>query len=303
VSAALVFSVCGFWAFMFQPVGRAPLPGGKAAGVPVGLPVMKVRADKNVRLPLGSTGWTTVKGRVTLKGEKPDLAAMNKDVKAAIDAFRDREDCLAAPDDQKDQQTWRIGKKDGVANVFVWLAPPEGKYFEIDWDKKPWAKEVAINQPHCAYIPHAAVLFPGAYDPDNPRELKSSGQKFFVRNSAGFVHNTNWKGGDANPGDNKSIAPGAQIAPELRPDTDPIYLKCNVHGWMRGVVRVFDHPYATVTDMDGNYEIKGAPAGAELNIVVWHEAAGFGDKGKAGDKVTLEARKDNVHDYTISAPK
>jgi hypothetical protein len=264
-------------------------------------PKDKPKAGGKKKEELASTGWTTVKGKVTLKGDKPNIADLNKKVMEAIDAYKDKKDCLEAPEDQKDEQRWRFGQNNGVANVFVWLAPPEGKYFKIDWDKKPWPKEVVIDQPHCAFMPHAVALFPGADNPEKAGDFKSSDQKFIVKNSAKFNHNTNWKGGDANPGENKSIEAGGKIEPELKPDTAPVTLKCNVHGWMNGVVRVFDHPYATVTDKDGNYEIKNVPAGAELNIVVWHEEGGWGDKGKDGDKVTLEAGKDNVHDYTIKA--
>ncbi len=251
---------------------------------------------------LASTGTTTVKGRITLAGDKPNIDTLTADLNALVEKSQDKQHCLDAPPEQKGEQVWRFGQNNGVADVFVWLAPPEGKYFKIDWDKPTWPKEVVIDQPHCAFIPHAAVYFPGGYDPEHPKELKSSGQKFIIKNSSSFLHNTNWKGGDLNPGDNKPIAAGTQMEiKDLQPSPDPVLLKCNVHTWMNGVVRVFDHPYATVTDKDGNYEIKGVPAGAELNIVVWHEEAGFGNKGKDGDKVTLKAGEDNEHDYTVKA--
>jgi hypothetical protein len=260
--------------------------------------------EKKEKRLLASTGWATVKGRVTLKGDKPDIEALNKEMLKAIDANQDKNHCLSdkAPADQKEQQTWRIGKDNGVGNVFVWLEPPEGHYFKIDWDKKPWPKEVVIDQPHCAFLPHAVVHFPGAYDPDKPGELKPSGQKFVIKNSAAINHNTNWKGSEGvNDGNNKLIPARQQLTAELMPDPAPVMLRCDIHKFMSSVVRVFDHPYATVTDKDGRYQIKNAPAWAELRIVVWHEAAGYGNKGKEGDKVTLKEDKNNVHDYTIKA--
>ncbi len=258
------------------------------------------KPPKGAKEELASTGWTTIKGRVTLEGAKPDVTALNTELHAAMDANKqDGKYCLTAPDDEKNEQTWVLGKDNGLGNVFVWLAPPEGKVFKIDWDKKPWAKEVVIDQPYCAFVPHAAVYFPGAPEGKGD-ELKSSGQKFIIKNDAPMLHNTNWKGGDANPGDNKPIQPKGHIEPELKPDAEPVMLKCNVHPWMSGVVRVFDHPYAAVTDKDGNYEIKNVPAGAELRVVVWHESGAYGTKGgKDGDKVTLKAGEANSHDYTI----
>jgi hypothetical protein len=277
------------------PDWDAPAVGADAA------PMAPARG--NLLRPVASNGWATLKGRVTLKGDRPDIEAMNKALRAAMEANQDAKHCLNAPGGETEQQTWRLAKDGGVGNVFVWLEPPDGHYFKIDWDKKPWPKEVVIDQPHCAFVPHAAVHFPGAYAPEKPHDLKPSGQKFIVRNSAPINHNTAWRGGDANPGDNKLIPSKDNLVAELRPDPEPVLIKCNIHTFMSAVVRVFDHPYAAVTDKDGNYEIKNAPAGAELRVIVWHEAAGYGNKGKEGDKVTLKVGKDNFYYYTITASK
>jgi hypothetical protein len=263
----------------------------------------KPKAGKTKKEELASTGWTTVKGRITLEGDKPDVSALTKELVTAIEANKqDGKFCLEAPEDQKTEQTWRFGPNNGVGNVFVWLAPPDGKYFKIDWDKKPWAKDVGVDQPHCAFTPHAVTFFPGSYEGKD--ELKMSGQKFIIKNSSTILHNTNWKGGDANPGSNKVIASKTEldVTEDFKPDPSPVLLKCNVHGWMTGVVRVFDHPYSAVTKDDGSYEIKGVPAGADLNIVVWHESGAYGTKGgKDGEKVKLEAGKDNEFNNTIKA--
>ena len=42
-------------------------------------------------------------------------------------------------------------------------------------------------------------------------------------------------------------------------------LACNIHGWMKAYVRVFDHPYYAVTDEDGKFEIKLARVGAAIH--------------------------------------
>jgi hypothetical protein len=299
---ALPLLCCGGLTVVRLLRSDAPNPPQRAHGAGMAVVVEKVPARKNLPRPMPSTGWTTIRGRVRLEGDRPDIEGLNKAMLAAIDANRDRNHCLeGAAEDKWHQQTWRIGKDNGVGNVFVWLAPPNGQYFKVDLTKKTWPKEVVIDQPQCAFVPHAAVLFPGAYDPENPDELKPSGQMFIVRNSAPMNHTTQWQGGDANPGDNKIIPSKNVLVIDLKPEADPVILKCNIHPFMRGVLRVFDHPYAAVTDKDGNYNIEHVPADAELRIVVWHEKAGYGNKGEIGDKVTLEAGKDNVHDYTIKA--
>ena len=58
-----------------------------------------------------------------------------------------------------------------------------------------------------------------------------------------------------------------------------VNVNCNIHGWMKAYIRVFDHPYYAVTDDDGNFEIKMPPAG-KYHIFYWHDS-GWKD-GAAG---------------------
>ena len=59
---------------------------------------------------------------------------------------------------------------------------------------------------------------------------------------------------------------------------------------MSGYIRVFKHPYFAVTDEDGRFDIKGAPAG-KWNLVVWQENTGWVKGGKNGTPITIEADK------------
>ena len=69
---------------------------------------------------------------------------------------------------------------------------------------------------------------------------------------------------------------------DLKPDTLPITIECATHGWMKAYVRVFDHPYAALSDEDGKFEIPLAPAG-QYQLKVWHPYSGWlgGSKAKA----------------------
>jgi hypothetical protein len=254
--------------------------------------------------PLPFTGRGTLKGRVTLDGPPPsNLAEQTKKLQEAMKA-KDNAHCLTSvPPDHaadKEQQAWRIGKDKGVQNVFVWLKPPAGKFFKVDTEKKTWKDEVDLDQPYCAFEPHAFVLFPGYIDPANPKKTVTTGQKFVIKNSAKMNHNTHWTGGPENPGDNKIIPPGQTLSVELSPSPKEVDFKCDIHTWMRAYARVFDHPYAAVSDKDGNYEIKHVPTGAEVHIVTWHEAANFGEAGPNGKAVTLK-EGDNTQDFKIKA--
>jgi hypothetical protein len=51
-------------------------------------------------------------------------------------------------------------------------------------------------------------------------------------------------------------------------------ITCDTHAWMRGYVRVFDHPFFAVTDERGEFSIPDVPSGKYF-VKAWHEAAGI----------------------------
>jgi hypothetical protein len=115
------------------------------------------------------------------------------------------------------------------------------------------------------------------------------GQVLIGKNSAPIPHNMNWTGGADNPGNNKIIPAGTQIdIDDLVASPRPIIVSCNIHPWMRAYVRVFNHPYFAVTDADGKFEMKNAPAG-KYHIVMWHEGVGWVNGGKNGEAIEIPA--------------
>jgi len=58
-------------------------------------------------------------------------------------------------------------------------------------------------------------------------------------------------------------------------DKPEIFLqsKCSVHPWMGAYIAVMDHPYFSVTNEMGDFEIKNLPAGT-YTVEVWHEVLG-----------------------------
>ena len=49
-----------------------------------------------------------------------------------------------------------------------------------------------------------------------------------------------------------------------------IYIKCDVHPWMKSYISVFNHPYYSVTDDTGYYKIDNIPPGT-YEVIVWQE--------------------------------
>jgi hypothetical protein len=220
-------------------------------------------------------GWGTIKGQVVFSGAVPEQKPI-----AAIDNHQDKKNCLA--DGPVLDQDWVVNPKNkGVKWTFVWLQPAKaGGQTKLPIHPDLQAikqKEVAMDQPCCTFIPHALCM----------RE----GQVLMAKNSAPMPHNYKYGGNPAkNPGGNFLIPPKGQVPIQgLVVDRFPITVSCTIHPWMRAWVRVFDHPYFAVTDDNGNFEIKDAPAGA-CNLVVWHESVGWGTPGgKNGDPITIKA--------------
>ncbi|HEX5271253.1 MAG TPA: hypothetical protein VFW33_12220 [Gemmataceae bacterium] len=245
-------------------------------------------------------GKATIKGKIKFAGEKPNFKPEDDKLLAEMKA-KDEAHCVAGakPEDLQ-QQHWRIADDGGLQYVFVWIQPPDGKFFKIDPATLPadLTKDKVLDQPKCAFEPHAFVLFPKYRDPADPKKMKETGQKLVIKNSNQTAHNTDFSGGDDNPQKNNQIAPGSKIEQVFEPSAHEIDFKCTIHPWMNAYARAFDHPYATVTGKDGTYEIKDAPAGAEVHLVIWHELGGFGKDGKKGKAVTLK-EGDNTFDFEM----
>jgi hypothetical protein len=65
---------------------------------------------------------------------------------------------------------------------------------------------------------------------------------------------------------------------------------------MKGFAMVFDHPFEAVTKEDGVYEIKNAPAGAEVELVYWHESM---TRPEVLEKITLKDKDTTTKDLKI----
>lgn len=212
--------------------------------------------------------WGTVKGQVTWGGKE-----LPKPEKIAVD--KDKEHCLSKGDLFKEE--FVVSKNGGVKNVFVWLQ--KGNDFKAKLPIHPdlktvKGKDIVIDQPCCKFEPHALAI--------------RAGQKIIGKNSSPIAHNMKWAGGDENPGDNKLIPAGGKIEIVLEASKSPVIVECNIHPWMRGWVRVFNHPYFAVTDADGKFEIKNAPAG-KYNLVMWQEGVGWVNGGKTGQVIEIPA--------------
>ncbi|MBI3409517.1 MAG: hypothetical protein HY040_14345 [Planctomycetes bacterium] len=241
----------------------------------LGLGALLVLGDSFAQAQDGQ--WGTVKGRIVWGGKDiPEAKPI-----AAVDKSADKAACCKNGPVLSD--TWVVDKKSkGLKWTFVWLAPEQagGKVPIHPSLQKIEKKEVDMDQPACMFTPHAVGL----------RE----GQILLAKNSAAISHNYKWTGNPTTPNSGNAliVAGGSVKIDKLVADRLPIQVECNIHGWMRGWVRVFDHPYFAVTDANGNFELKNAPAG-KYRLMIWHGSGGWlgGAKGKNGQVITIPVGK------------
>jgi hypothetical protein len=222
--------------------------------------------------------WVTIKGQVVFPADKklPERAKLN--------VTQDKDHCLSKGD-ILDESVIVNGKNKGIKNVVVYLRPddttgkaefPKDKIFPDDAKRKP--AEVLIDQPCCMFVKRVTVA--------------RVGDTIVVKNSAPVAHNFFWDSG--NNGAHNVTVPKMdswKMPQALVKENPPIQYKCTIHGWMTGYVRIFDHPYYAVTDDDGKFEIKNAPAG-KYRIVYWHEnGVRGGAKGRFGEPIEITAGK------------
>jgi plastocyanin len=214
--------------------------------------------------------WTTVKGAVVLK------AGVAAPAMVELKVDKDQQQCLAKGPIKSEE--WVVSKAGGVKNVFVWITTLDKKAPPINPKlQEVTKKEVEVDQPCCAFIPHAIAL--------------RQGQTLVVKNSSSIGHNVNWSGGKAQANGNVIVPAGKQhVIDNFIADRFPVTISCNVHSWMKGWVRVYDHPYFALTDDEGKFTIPDAPVGKYL-IFVWHEGAGWmgGADGRNGKEIEIKA--------------
>jgi hypothetical protein len=248
-----------------------------------------------------STGTATIKGKVTFAGAQ---VPARKDLKPQMEAQADKDHCLKGPTESME---WIVGADKSVANVVVWLRAPSGHYFKIPDELRHRTDKVTMDQPFCAFQPHVVAINPSSYDPQTKKQVKT-GQVFVVNNDAPINHNTAWKGNPLlNPGKNEILKPknANPMTIEAKPSRDNqaggedlLMINCDIHKWMNARAVVLDNPYYAVTKEDGTFEIKNAPAEADVTLTWWHES--MGDTLKSAKTKQIKTKPgDNTEALTV----
>jgi hypothetical protein len=219
----------------------------------LGVTLLLTGAIPAAPVPPEKPGWGTIKGQVTWEGKVPK----------------------GGPEE------YLVNRKNkGVKNVFVWLidasdpmkpkAPPINPNLKLDTAVPMTIQAGAPRR----FEPHVVAL--------GPR------QSIIMKNTTAAADNVVYSGIDGMGA--CAVAPAAFVKLTPEDSRKPYSLRSNIFPVMNAWVRVFDHPYFAVTDSDGKFEIKGAPAG-KFNIIMWHEGVGWVNGGKNGKPITIPAGK------------
>ena len=213
--------------------------------------------------------WGNLKGKVVFGGD----ALKSETVK--ID--KDQDHCLSKGEIPSEKLVVDPASK-GVRWVMVWLVDSKDPKAALPVHpslKETADKEVMVDQPCCKFEPHVLAL----------RE----GQTLVAKNSSPIPHNVNLVSTGKNPSKTEIIPPGRAVKVDgWVAAPSPTLIKCDIHPWMMGYIRVFNHPYFAVTNEKGEFEIKNAPVG-NFNLVVWQEEAGWVTGDRKGTPVTIKA--------------
>jgi hypothetical protein len=212
------------------------------------------------RVGAGATG--TVTGTVRLAGTPP--------ARPPLTVYKHREVCGdAVPDDRL-----VVGPGGGLRYAVVTLAGVRG-------GRKPERDlTIVLDNRACRFEPHV--------------QTAEVGQWLELRNSDAVLHNA-----DARLGTetlfNVALTPGRHVRKPLA-RAGLVAITCDVrHTWMSAFIDVADHPYHTVTDAYGAYEVRDVPPGT-YTLRVWHEELGTREQ-----PVTVEAGAAATADVTYPA--
>lgn len=186
----------------------------------------------------------TVSGKVRLEGSVPANEAIKMDadpvcqMQHSAEVFQER--IIANPDGT-------------LRNVLVYVKEGLGQS-----GSAPPAEPVVLDQLGCQYKPHVFGI--------------QAGQTLKIVNSDDTLHNVHCKTRQSSVFNLAMPFKGLELEQKFD-QPDLVKFVCEVHPWMSAYAGIFSHPYFSVTQKEGSFEIKNLPAGTYV-IEAWHEKLG-----------------------------
>lgn len=211
-----------------------------------------------------SAGKTTVRGQITLRGpaSPAERVAVLRDSAFCGDAVPNESLLVNRP-------------SNGIASVVVSLeGVTAGKPF-------PEERRLALENRACRFFPHVKAV--------------QAGSQLEISNADPVLHNTHIRKSDATFL-NVALPPGGKTIRKPLVDPGRLDVRCDAHRFMQATIHVFAHPYFTVTDPAGKFELAQVPPGT-YRLRVWHEILGMRER-----TVTVPAQGQAVANMELEAP-
>jgi uncharacterized protein (DUF2141 family) len=98
-------------------------------------------------------------------------------------------------------------------------------------------------------------------------------QPFEIINSDSTLHNVHAMSSQSKPFNLGMPIKGMKIKKTFDNPEVMVKVKCDVHPWMNAYIGVLNHPFYSVSNNEGSFELKNLPAG-KYTIEAWHEKYG-----------------------------
>ena len=183
----------------------------------------------------------TLSGRVNFDGKAPKKKTLRLDADPI---------CGAAHKEPPYRQSFILNKDGYIKNVMIYLK-------DIKYDGKIPENHAVLDKNGCIYSPHVQGMMVG--------------QELLIKNSEATLHNIHGLptiNSEFNFAMPKVVK---EKAIKIDKPEHPIYIKCDVHPWMKAWVMVSGHPYFAITDENGYYKIDNVPPG-KYEVVLGNEA-------------------------------
>ena len=118
-------------------------------------------------------------------------------------------------------------------------------------------KKAELRQVHETFVPHVVAITRGS-SVDFPNDDSIFHNVFSLSGAATF---------------NLGRYPKGQSRPWKFTKAGIVKVFCDIHSHMSATILVLDHPYFTVPELDGTFELANVPSG-QYTIVGWHERVG-----------------------------
>jgi plastocyanin len=135
-----------------------------------------------------------------------------------------------------------------------------------------------LDNVKCRFVPHV--------------QTASVGQFVLIKNTDPILHTAHAYFASGQPHFNVGLYPG-RVSRKPLITAGIVKISCEVHPWMTAYIVVTEHPYHSISDVYGEYEITDVPPGF-YQLKVWHESLGTLEK-----RIEVKAGPPQKVDFTF----